>query len=210
MTAICSRVSYIWSRVLRKARMAALSDSTVHPTSKVEAGTSFASSTMGRHSFCGYDCDVSDADIGSFVSIANCVVLGGGRHPMEWVAMSPVFYEGRDSVRAKFATHKRTSPRCVTIGHDVWIGHSAIVLPGVTIGHGAVVGAGSVVTKPVPDYAIVAGNPARLIRYRFGAPTIERLLRIRWWTLDDQALLALGPFFNDVDRFLEMAEKVGR
>jgi virginiamycin A acetyltransferase len=67
------------------------------------------------------------------------------------------------------------------IGHDVWLGYSALVLPGVTIGHGAVVAAASVVARDVRPYAIVAGNPARLVRSRFEAEDVERLLRAAWW-----------------------------
>ena len=67
------------------------------------------------------------------------------------------------------------------VGHDVWIGYSALILPGVTIGHGAVVTAGSVVASEVPPYAIVGGNPARVIRSRFSADDVELLLRAAWW-----------------------------
>lgn len=198
------------SKLFKKARLTAVKNAVVHPTSKLESGTSFYFSTMDRHSFCGYDCDISHADIGSFTSIANCVVIGGGRHPMEWVGMSPVFYKGRDSVKAKFSTHAREPVKRVHIGHDVWIGHSAIILPGVQIGDGAVVGAGAVVTKPVPPYAIVAGNPARLIRYRFDEATISRLASTAWWTLSEAELHRLGPHFNDVEKFLENFDRTHR
>lgn len=67
------------------------------------------------------------------------------------------------------------------VGHDVWLGYSALVLPGVTIGHGAVVAAGSVVARDVPPYAVVAGNPARVVRSRFSEEDVERLLRAAWW-----------------------------
>lgn len=200
-------VSLVLFKLLKKLRLRAVKGSQVHASSKLEAGTSFYYSTMARHSFCGYDCDVSHADIGAFVSIANGVVIGGGRHPMEWVGMSPVFYEGRDSVKAKFSAHAREPVERVSIGNDVWIGRSAIVLPGVQIGNGAVVGAGSVVTRSVAPYAIVAGNPARLIRYRFSESIIARLTATAWWTLDEAELRRLGPCFNDVERFLEVAEK---
>lgn len=204
---LVSLLSLAAFKLLKKLRLTAVKASSVHATSKLESGTSFYFSTMGRHSFCGYDCDVSHADIGSFVSIANGVVIGGGRHPMEWVGMSPVFYAGRDSVKAKFATHAREPARRVSVGHDVWIGRSAIVLPGVKIGDGAVVGAGAVVTKPVPPYAIVAGNPGHVLRYRFSESVVERLVATQWWTLEDESLRRLGPYFNDVDRFLDMAER---
>jgi acetyltransferase-like isoleucine patch superfamily enzyme len=196
------------AKAMKKARLIAVKNSTLHSTSKLESGTSFYSSTMGKFSFCGYDCEIVNADIGSFTSIANCVVIGGGRHPMEWAGMSPVFYEGRDSVKAKFSEHVREQPRRVNIGHDVWLGRSVIVLPGVTIGDGAVVGAGSVVTKEVPPYAIVAGNPARLIRYRFSELLRSRLLSARWWDLSDRELQALAPYVRDVEAFLGAAGKI--
>lgn len=200
-------VARFLAKILKKSRLSAVRDSAVHPSAKIESGTTFYGSNMDRHSFCGYDCDIYCADIGSFTSIANGVVLGGGRHPMEWVGMSPVFYEGRDSVKAKFATHKRDNAKRVTIGHDVWIGRSAIVLPGVEVGNGAVIGAGAVVTKSVPPYGIVAGNPARLIRYRFDEDTMSRLAAIQWWNLPDEELHLLGHHFNDVEKFLAIVER---
>lgn len=199
-------IQFFISRVLRKFRLAAIRDSCVHPSAKIESGTSFISSSMDRHSFCGYDCDVYLAEIGGFTSIANGVVLGGARHPMEWVGMSPVFYAGRDSVKAKFAEHKLMPPAAVKIGHDVWIGRSAIVLAGVTVGDGAVVGAGSVVTKDVPPYAIVAGNPARLIRYRFDESVIRKLEEIKWWNFSEARLKMFGGVFNDVEKFLSAVQ----
>jgi virginiamycin A acetyltransferase len=67
------------------------------------------------------------------------------------------------------------------VGHDVWLGYGALVLPGVTIGHGAVVAAASVVARDIPPYAVVVGNPARVVRSRFSADDVERLLRAAWW-----------------------------
>lgn len=72
------------------------------------------------------------------------------------------------------------SPKTV-IGHDVWIGRKAIIMPGVKVGNGAIVGAGAVVTKDVPDYAIVAGVPAKIIKYRFPDLIIQELLSVKWW-----------------------------
>lgn len=198
-----SSLAYLWSKALRRLRGAAILGSTVHPTSTVEPGSAFIESTMGRHSFCGYDCEISGADIGSFSSLANHVAIGGGRHPIEWVGTSPVFYEGRDSVAKKFSTFQRPAPLRTTVGSDVWIGYRAIILQGVSIGHGAVIGAGSVVTRDVPPYAIVAGSPARLIRYRFDAPLREALLASRWWEQDDDVLARCADQIRDPKRFLE-------
>lgn len=194
-------------KVFKKLRLRAVHAASVHPTSKLESGTLFYHSTMDRHSFAGYDCDIQHADIGAFTSIANRVVIGGGRHPMEWVGMSPVFYAGRDSVKAKFSEHLRHPVKRVVIGHDVWIGHSAMVLPGVVVGNGAVIGAGAIVTKPVPPYAVVAGNPARLLRYRFDEETVQRFESIKWWSWPEDDLYSLGSLTDNVPAFLDAAEK---
>ncbi len=201
-------LKFIVSKALKKGRLSSVKGSTLDPTSKIESGTSFINSTIGRHSFCGYDCDVYRASIGAFVSVANGVVLGGARHPMEWVGMSPVFYAGRDSVKTKFAEHPLPQPPEVHIGNDVWIGRSAIVLAGVVVGNGAVIGAGSIVTKNVPAYAIVVGNPARIIRYRFDELTIRELEELQWWGFSDNRLKELGYCFNDVERFLSVVRGI--
>ncbi len=75
------------------------------------------------------------------------------------------------------------------IGHDVWIGHGAVILPGVKIGNGAVIGAGAVVSKDIPEYAIAAGIPAKVIKFRFDPITIERIKEMRWWDWDSETLV---------------------
>lgn len=192
----------ILSKIIKKLRLRSVKNSLIHRTSKVEAGSSVVSSSFGRYTFCGYDCDIYFADIGSFTSIANHVVISGARHPMEWVGMSPVFYSGRDSVKKKFSRFDLSEIRRTSIGHDVWIGHSAIIISGVSIGNGAVVGAGAVVTKDVPPYGVVAGNPAKLIRYRFPFDIISKLEITCWWNLEDEEMIHLAKHIQDPDRFI--------
>lgn len=199
---------YLLGKALKKARMAAVRNSTVHPTSKIESGSSFINSEMDKYSFCGYDCDIFHANIGAFTSIANDVVIGGARHPMEWVGMSPVFYAGRDSVIEKFATHQLPLSRNVKIGNDVWIGRSALILAGVCIGDGAVVGAGSVVTKDVPPYSVVGGNPAKHIKYRFDESLICKLIELQWWNFTTKQLAILGRHITNPDEFIAAANRI--
>ena len=92
------RLLYYWSKLLKKVRGVAVKDAYIHPSAKVESGTHFVRSSIGKHSFVGYDCEIINTEIGSFCSIANGVVIGGGMHPIDWVSTSPVFYSGRDSV----------------------------------------------------------------------------------------------------------------
>lgn len=128
--------------------------------------------------------------IGSFCSIGNLCTIGARPHKLDWLTTYPVGVEIMES-DAK-----------TVIGHDVWIGSNSVVLAGVTIGTGAVVGAGSVVTKDVLPYAIVAGNPARLLRYRFPHDLIDGLLATRWWELPPDELLSLP--FSDPRRCVEI------
>lgn len=100
----------------------------------------------------------------------------------------------------------------VTIGHDVWIGARAVVMSGVTIGNGAIVAAGAIVTKDVPPYAIVGGNPAKVIKYRFTDDQIARLEKLQWWDLPEDKIRALEPalYDRDIDSFLDQAEALTR
>ena len=115
--------------------------------------------------------------VGRYVSIGKGVRVITQNHPIDHLSTHPYFYERALGV----IDRDLLVPATTVIGNDVWIGHNALVLPGCNrIGNGAIVGAGAVVTKPVPDYAIVAGNPARIIRYRFSADIIAALLEQQW------------------------------
>lgn len=179
---------YIWNRLLKKVRGNALMNVSIDHTSKVESGTTFINSTMDRYSFCGYDCKILNCNIGSFCSIADGVIIGVAEHPVDWLSTSPVFYKGRDSVKKKFSEYKRPSEKETKIGNDVWIGERVLIKSGVTVGDGAVIGMGSVVTRDVKPYEIVAGVPAKHLRYRFHEDMINKLLEFKWWDMDSNQL----------------------
>lgn len=172
-----------------------------------------AASTVGAYTYIEVGCRISLTDVGRFCSIAPYTLIGMAEHPTTgFVATHPAFYRhvpswGYDLVDADHHTELART----TVGNDVWIGAQTCVRTGVTIGDGAVIGAGSVVTKDVPPYAIAVGSPARTIRYRFDADTIEMLLEARWWDRDLAWLRAHVAEMRDVDMFrrLVAAEHAG-
>jgi acetyltransferase-like isoleucine patch superfamily enzyme len=117
--------------------------------------------------------------IGRFCSIAPEVeILLGGEHSLDWITTYP-FYD--IFPEAPPMAGRPRSKGDVKIGSDVWIGRGALILSGVEIGHGAVIGARSVCTRSIPPYAVCAGNPARVVRFRQSPEQIEALLEIQWW-----------------------------
>ncbi|MGE0698305.1 MAG: chloramphenicol acetyltransferase [Hyphomicrobiaceae bacterium] len=191
----------------------------IHPTASVResllgrytevgARTTFVESVLGDYSYIVNDGDVIYTTIGKFCSIASHTRINPGNHPMERASQShftyraSAYFPGEADEEAFFAWRRS---HAVSIGHDVWIGHGAIILAGRSVGTGAVIAAGSIVTKDVPAYTIVAGNPARPVRQRFKASIAERLLSLAWWDWSHDRLHgALGDFRSlTVEAFLE-------
>lgn len=124
--------------------------------------------------------------IGKFCALASGVkfIMNGGNHETAPISTYPfaIFGGGWEQLMQGLDYQdKYPSKGDTVVGHDVWIGHAATILPGVHIGNGAIVATQAVVTRDVPDYAIVAGDPAQVVRYRFEAETIARLNRLAWW-----------------------------
>jgi phosphonate metabolism protein (transferase hexapeptide repeat family) len=194
----------------------------IHPTAnvvacrlgaytEVGARTRLLEVAMGDYSYVVNDSEAAYTTIGKFCSIAAMTRINPGNHPMERASQSHFTYRASayfagEQDEDEFFARRRAQP--VVIAHDVWIGHGAIVLPGRTIGIGAVIAAGAVVTKDVAPYAIVAGNPACVIRQRFPAAIADRLLQLAWWNWDHQKLQAALPDFRrlPIESFLTKHE----
>jgi len=126
--------------------------------------------------------------IGKFCSIAADVrfIMNGGSHPTSWLTTYPfpIFGAGwEEAMPSAWPTKGDT-----VVGHDVWFGYASLVMPGVQIGNGAIIATAAVVTKDVPPYAVVGGNPATVIRMRFDALDITRLEAVRWWDWDAEKI----------------------
>lgn len=123
--------------------------------------------------------------IGRFCSFAPTCYFFNGNHPLHTITTHPYIYNPKLNVVPEEAI-RRT--RCV-VSDDVWIGHNAVILPSVSkIGRGAIIAAGAVVTKEVPPYAVLAGNPAKVIKFRFEEPLIREIEESRWWEMSLEQL----------------------
>lgn len=165
--------------------------------------------SLGKHSYSGADIFIANPKgtyIGNFVSIGNCVRLGHGEHPLNYLSTSPYTYF--DELKFK-SPNMRSHPefwhyKPVVIGHDVWIGDNVFIKNGIHIGNGAIIGAGAIVTKDVPPYAIVTGVPAKVMKYRFDENTIKKLLDLEWWFLPDEIIKQIP--YDDIDEAIKFLE----
>jgi len=157
--------------------------------------------TYGRPKVIGFD-GRATLSVGRFSSLAtNITIYLGVEHQTRWVSMYP-FLEFPELIRGKEVNRSKGD---VVIGNDVWIADDALILSGVTIGDGAVIGAKAVVAKDVKPYEIVAGNPARHVRFRFSDDQIEKLLEIKWWNWDIEKVKSEIDLIlsGEVDTFIE-------
>ncbi len=165
---------------------------------------------IGEYTYVGSGSIVADSRnrIGKFCSIARNVAIGTTMHPIHALTTHPISHLGKwedltipPENRIEFRNKKP-----VRIGNDVWIGLNAVLMDGITVGDGAVIGAGAVVTKEIPPYAVAVGVPARVIKYRFDADTVERLLKTRWWDRSPEIIASLPQ--GDVAAALEILENL--
>lgn len=166
--------------------------------------------TMGFGTYTGSNCELYGT-FGKYCSIADKVNVIIGNHPThDYISTHPAFFSVKKQAgfsyveEQKFTECKLTREnQIISVENDVWIGYGASILSGVTIHNGAIIAAGAMVTKDVPPYAIVAGVPARIIRYRFTHEQIDKLLELSWWDKSPRWLKANVDLFNDIDLNLE-------
>jgi virginiamycin A acetyltransferase len=155
-----------------------ISNSNIENGAIVSHHSSLVHSSIGKYSSIGRYSKVNFSEIGSFCSVSWDVTIGATNHPTTHISTHAFPYVPY----AGYFVNENTQKRVVTkIGNDVWIGCNSVIVPGVKVGDGVIVGAGSVVTKDVPPYAIVAGVPAKIIRYRFDEKQREYLINLSWW-----------------------------
>jgi acetyltransferase-like isoleucine patch superfamily enzyme len=186
MGKLLNMIRLTWQRLLRGNDVLSLSvSSRALDGSHIAVGRSSqvdSKSTIGSYTYIGDRCCITRAHIGRYVSIANNVSIGPGEHDLGKFSTSSQFYDN--------AYDDLTHGDCI-IESDAWIGVDAIVLRGVRVGFGAIVAANAVVTNNVPDYAIVAGVPARVLKFRFDERTMNMLLASKWWINEKQEAISI-------------------
>jgi acetyltransferase-like isoleucine patch superfamily enzyme len=158
--------------------------------------------SLGRYAYVGEGAAILDCRaVGNFSCISQGARIGLPDHALDHVGTSHLFSSpARGWVTEDTLSPARKPP--VELGADVLVSANALVLSGVTLGHGCVIGAGAVVREDVPPYAIVAGVPGAVVRYRFEADLRERLLASEWWERPDEELRARAAHFRDPEAFL--------
>lgn len=186
---------------------AVLEKVTLGQYTEVAAGARLTETILDDYSYVMERCEIIYSSIGKFSNIASDVRINPGNHPIEWVSQHHFLYRLRqygfaDEDNESFFGWRRLQK--VTIGHDTWIGHKAIILPGISVGNGAVVAAGAVVTREVKPYSVVAGVPAKPLRSRFPEAVCKVLEEMAWWDWDHQTIKARIDNFYDIRRFISL------
>lgn len=190
------------NKFLRLVNRPALRNCQIDKTAKVGTGSNCIYVQMGRYSYMGKNNSVANTSIGSFCSIASYCAIGGGAHPLDMVSTSPVFYGGKNVFGQNFGTIEAEINKSVIIGNDVWIGEGVFINDGITVGDGAIIGAHSVVTHDIPAYAVVAGAPAKVLRYRFSEDEVQKLIELKWWDWPEEKLKQQGNRFASIEEIL--------
>ena len=181
---------------------------------EIGEGTHILESVMGDYSYTGRYADIAYSVLGKFVNVAAFTRLNPGEHPYHRASLHHFMYRSSyywpgEPDEAEVFDWRRSRP--VRVGHDTWIGHGAVIMKGVTIGNGAIIAAKAVVTKDVEPYAVVAGTPAKFIKWRHPRAVADRLQALAWWDWPHDRLHDALPDFRalSAEAFLEKYESVG-
>lgn len=177
--------------------------------------SSLGSCSIGYATYIASGCNIHYAKIGKFCAIGKNVQICLGKHPIDYVSIHPAFYSLEKQSGFTYTDKQRYEEHefvddekkyVVDIGNDVWIGNNVMIMDGITVGDGAIIASGAIVTKDVPAYSIVMGQPARVNKFRFSEEVVKRLLEIEWWNWEPDYIRENSHHFmntNDLIKFVD-------
>ncbi|MDL4838958.1 CatB-related O-acetyltransferase [Aquibacillus rhizosphaerae] len=175
-------------------------------------------SEIGFGTYLGNNVKLINSYIGRYCSIANDIRINMGQHPTNtFVSTSPAFYSLDNNQMKKLSLSYTNKVKhlenrytennySLEVGNDVWIGNDVRFIEGIIVNDGAIVASGSLVTKDVPAYSIVAGVPAKVIKYRFNNTEIDFLLKLKWWNKKEEWIIKNAEYFDDINKFMEFVK----
>lgn len=167
---------------------------------RIGARASVKNSTVGYLTSIGRNTKITHSQIGKYCAISWDCTINAISHPMTKLSVSAFPYVPQVG---GFVSKRVQEHQVVTVGNDVWIGTHVVIMPGISVGNGAVLAAGAIVTKDVPAYAVVAGVPAKVIKYRFNENIIKQLEEISWWDFDKSIIKKnISLFQGEVDELI--------
>lgn len=181
---------------------------------KIGFNTSFEG-FLGRCSYIGNN-SIIKAHIGKYTSISDNVVTINKRHPVNsFISTSPVFYSLKKQSNVTYVSQQKfleldnfeNKNYSIIIGNDVLISYGVTIIGKISIGDGAILAANCTVTKDVPPYSVVAGIPAKIIRYRFSQEVIDKLIKFSWWNKPEQWIRDNADKFSNVNEFIQLIGK---
>lgn len=188
---------------------AVVRNSTLHDYARLKDYAELIDSELGAYSYISQNSLVNKTQVGKFCSIGHGAYIGLWEHNMAVSTHSFYLYETSGNFVAGYKDYDKCA-LSTCVGNDVWVGANSVILKGRTIGDGAIVGAGSVVTRDVPPFAIVVGNPAKIVKYRFDPESIDFLLKLQWWNAPRGILQELvdRQLFNSLDDLRAYVEAI--
>ena len=215
---LANNIALLWNEYHSRAMPKEISvgvDDIIEPYTGFYAGENFCS--MGAFSY-SHSNVVPGMVIGRYCAISWSLTITGPRHPYEWLTVSNITYDRNASnVKAYLAKNPGTitfrDPRSMdkpppVIGNDVWIGQNVTINRGVKIGNGVVIAAFSVVTRDIPDFAIVGGNPAKIIKMRFPEKIVEKMSQLQWWDYEPKSFMNLD--ITNIESFVDTFDEVSK
>jgi phosphonate metabolism protein (transferase hexapeptide repeat family) len=163
---------------------ATVKNTTLGRYTEIGAGCHVADSVIGDYSYCVENTQIAYATIGKFANIAAHVRIYASRHPMQLASLHHFTYRSSwyfDDLEDNPDFFAWRAGMGIAIGHDTWLGHGSVIMPGVSVGNGSIIGSNAVVTRDVPPFSIAVGVPAKVIKLRFDQPIAERMEKLAWW-----------------------------